>query len=118
MGNGNSAAGNTGDGGNAGDAAAVNTTPHSTAAAVTGQELQTTSATVLNGAQITAATALVISVAAGELPRDAGLGQLRVLFNPTPAQAEELMGAAVTSTPTTPNPKPQVNEPAAPEGAA
>ncbi|MEK6744286.1 MAG: DUF935 family protein [Nitrospirota bacterium] len=61
------------------------------------KELQTTQASVLNGAQITAATAIVMAVANGEIPRDAGLGQLQVLFNLTPQQAEQLMGTAGTA---------------------
>jgi (2Fe-2S) ferredoxin len=44
------------------------------------------------------------TVAQGEIPRDAGLGQLAVLFNLTPEKAAELMGSAGTKTPTTPNP--------------
>lgn len=47
----------------------------------------------LNGAQVQAALAIVTAVATGELPRDAGLGQLQVLFNLTPAQAEKVMGS-------------------------
>lgn len=72
----------------------------------TGQEINVSQATVLNGAQVTAATAIVKSVTIGELPRDAGLGQLEVLFNLTKEQAEKMMGSAGTKTPTTPNPKP------------
>ncbi len=48
----------------------------------------------LNGAQVQAATAIVQSVAAGALPRDAGLSQLEVLFNLTSEQALSLMGSA------------------------
>jgi hypothetical protein len=79
------------------------TTPE---AEVTGQELQTSQATVLNGAQVTAATAIVTAVAAGEIPRDAGMGQLKIFYNLTDEQATQVMGSAGTSTPTTPNPKP------------
>lgn len=79
-------------------------------APATGQELQTSTETVLNGAQVTAATAIVIAVAKGEMPRDSGLGQLKILFNLDDAQASEIMGSAGTDAPTTPNPKP--NEPA------
>ena len=61
---------------------------------------------VLNGAQITAATAIVLSVAAGAIPRDSGLGQIEILFNLTRKQAEQIMGSAGTDTPTTPNPRP------------
>ena len=48
---------------------------------------------VLNGAQVVAATAIVKSVAVGELPRDAGIGQLMVLFNLSKDQAEQIMGS-------------------------
>lgn len=58
------------------------------------KELQTTQASVLNGAQITAATAIVTAVAQGQLPRDAGIGQLKVLFNLTDEQAASIMGTA------------------------
>lgn len=70
------------------------------------QDIETTQDAVLNGAQVTAATAIVQSVAAGEMPRDAGIGQLEVLFNLSTEQAERIMGSAGTSTPTTPNPNP------------
>lgn len=73
-----------------------------------GQDVAVTEAAVLNGAQIAAATAIIQSVALGQMPRDAGLGQLVVLFNLTPAQAEQMMGAAgtpsFTATPTAPPP--------------
>lgn len=71
-----------------------------------GQKVEVSQAAVLNGAQITAATAIVTSVAAGEIPLDAGLGQLQVLFNLTLEQAKSIMGSAGTNTPTTPNPNP------------
>lgn len=62
---------------------------------------------VLNGAQVTAATAIVTAVAAGDIPRDSGIGQLQVLFNLKPDQAEEIMGSAgKADVATTPNPKP------------
>lgn len=78
-----------------------------------GKPLKTSQDTVLNGAQVTAATAIVTSVAAGQLPRDAGIGQLEILFNLTEEQAEKMMGSAGTNTPTTPNPKPQAEGPQA-----
>ena len=65
--------------------------------------LETTQATVLNGAQVSAATAIVQSVARGEMPRDSGIGQLEVLFNLTREQAERIMGSAGTGSATTPN---------------
>jgi len=49
---------------------------------------------VLNGAQITAATQIVQSVADGMLPRDAGVGQLVVMFNLSHEQAESMLGSA------------------------
>lgn len=71
------------------------------------QHIQTTQATVLNGAQVTSATEIVTSVAAGDLPRDAGLGMLQTFFNLTPEKAELVMGSAGNpKVPTTPNPKP------------
>jgi hypothetical protein len=86
-------------------------------AAQSGQQIQTAQDLVLNGAQIQAALSIVTSVAAGEMPRDAGIGQLQVLFNLSPQQAEQIMGSAGTSTPTTPNPRPnQPAEPTQPQG--
>lgn len=72
------------------------------------QTLQVHQDSVLNGAQISAATAIVTAVAAGDLPRDAGIGQLIVLFNLTSEQAAQMMGSAGTNTPTTPNPNPRL----------
>lgn len=80
--------------------------PKAPAAVPSSQDVQVSEAAVLNGAQIQAATGIVAQVAAGEIPRDSGLGQLQVLFNLTPQQAESIMGSAGTSTPTTPNPNP------------
>jgi len=78
----------------------------SNAAMLSAQPIQTATDLVLNGAQITAATAIVTAVATGAIPRDAGIGQLTILFNLNPEQAESIMGSAGTSTPTTPNPNP------------
>lgn len=73
----------------------------------TDQDLQTTEATVLNGAQISAAKDIVLAVVAGQLPRDAGIGMLQAFFNLTPEKAESIMGSAgISSVPTTPNPNP------------
>jgi HK97 family phage portal protein len=72
---------------------------------------------VLNGAQISAAVDIVVAVAAGEIPRDAGIGQLIVLFNLTPEQAAQIMGSAGNpKIATTPNPRPNepTDNPAAP----
>jgi HK97 family phage portal protein len=63
----------------------------------------------LNGAQVTAATAIVISVAKGEIPRNSGIGQLTLLFGLTLEQAEQLMGDAGKGTPTQPNVNPLVD---------
>lgn len=57
-----------------------------------------------NGAQVTAATQIVKDVAAGELPRESGLGQLEVFFRLTPEQANQVMGTAGTKTKVEPNP--------------
>jgi hypothetical protein len=58
------------------------------------QDVQVSTDFVLSGGQIAAATAIVLGVVAGEMPRDAGIGQLRVLFNLTEEQAEGIMGSA------------------------
>jgi len=86
------------------------------------QKLQTTTATVLNGAQIASAKDIVIAVVAGQLPRDTGVQMLQAFFNLTPEKAEQIMGSAGTPTPTTPNPNPAddgapAGEPAAAGGA-
>jgi hypothetical protein len=47
-----------------------------------------------NGAQVTAMSAIVAEVAAGKLPRDAGIGQLMGAFNLSRAQAESMLGSA------------------------
>lgn len=56
--------------------------------------LETSEDRVLNGAQIKAATEIVQAVADRLMPRDAGIGQLEVLFNLTAEQAERIMGSA------------------------
>ena len=66
-------------------------------------EIQTTEATVLNGAQIASAKDIVLAVAAGQMPRDAGVAMLKVFFNLAPNVAEALMGSAGTGAATTPN---------------
>lgn len=73
-------------------------TEEDTAAAASQVDVQ------LNGAQITAATTLVAAVAKGEVPRDAGLKQLEILFNLTPEQSIAIMGSAGTTTKLQPNP--------------
>lgn len=66
-------------------------------------EIQTTEATVLNGAQIASAKDIVLAVAAGQMPRDAGVAMLKVFFNLASDVAEALMGSAGTGAATTPN---------------
>lgn len=80
-------------------------------------EVTTTQATVLNGAQVQAATEIVQKVATGELPRDAGLGLLETLFNLDPSQAAKMMGSAGTGTATQPNKNPNDDDSAAPTPA-
>lgn len=48
----------------------------------------------LNGAQVTAMKEIVTDVAAGALPRDAGVAMLLAAFPLSPAQAEACMGSA------------------------
>jgi hypothetical protein len=68
-----------------------------------------TTTTQLNGAQVSAASAIVTAVAAGDIPRDAGIGQLTQFFGLTPEAADAVMGSAGNSNvPTTPNPRPAV----------
>lgn len=74
--------------------------------------------------EMTAATAIVLQVAEGKIPRDAGIGQLEVLLGMSPEEAEQVMGSAGTETPTTPNPvekpegenQPPENDPPPPPG--
>lgn len=80
------------------------------------QTIQTTQATVLNGAQISSALDIVKSVVLGELPRDSGLAMLEAFFNLDPAVAAKVMGTAGTKTPTTPNPEPKGGLPTPPGG--
>jgi hypothetical protein len=78
------------------------------------QDIQTTEATVLNGAQVTAAASIVQQVTAGELPRDSGVAMLQAFFNLTPEKAEQVMGSAGNpKVPTTPNPNPAADATAA-----
>jgi len=67
--------------------------PVATVVDATGQNIQTLPDATLDGAQIAAAVEIVKAVAAGELPRDAGIGALTVLLNLTLAKAEEVMGS-------------------------
>lgn len=76
-----------------------------------GQTIQTTQATVLNGAQISSALDIVRSVVIGDLPRDSGIAMLQAFFNLDPTMAEKVMGSAGTKTPTTPNPEPKGGKP-------
>lgn len=54
-------------------------------------ELQTTQATVLTGAQIVAATAIIQGVADSTLPVESARGQLQVMFNLSPEQADMML---------------------------
>lgn len=74
----------------------------------------------LNGAQAQAALAIVVAVAAGEIPRDAGISLLEVGFGLSHDQAEAVMGSAGTGTTTSPNIVPGAEPPpaAAPPPAA
>jgi hypothetical protein len=47
----------------------------------------------LDGAQVTSAQSIVLSVAAGELPRDAGVSMLSNFFNLPPSVADQIMGS-------------------------
>lgn len=62
--------------------------------------------TILNGAQLAQAFSIVASVAAGEIPRDSGVGMLETLFGLSSVQAEQIMASAGRGTPTDPNPNP------------
>lgn len=64
----------------------------------------------LNGAQIQAVKDIVVDVATGVLPRDAGKGMLTTLFGLSDQQAETMLGSAGKGTKTTPN-KPEGGEP-------
>lgn len=66
------------------------------AAVDTKQDAQTAPEKTLNGAQITGASAIVLSVAEGSISRDSGIGQLRVLLNLTSDQAGDVMGTVGT----------------------
>ena len=68
----------------------------------TEQDVEVTTDAVLNGAQVSAATTIVMNVASGVMPRDAGLGQLEVLFNLKPEQALRIMGSAGNTPPVLP----------------
>jgi HK97 family phage portal protein len=58
----------------------------------TAEEAPAFEAEKLDGAQVTAAKDIIMAVATGQLPRDAGLGMLEVMFNLTPEQATKMMG--------------------------
>lgn len=83
------------------------------AAQATGQDVGVLPETVLNGAQVTAALAIVTSVSDGTIPRDAALGQLEVLFNLQPGQALKILGSVGTNL----KPKPAPAAPAPAPGA-
>ena len=56
--------------------------------------LHTTQDSVLNGAQVTAALEIVEKVAIKQLPRESGLGMLKIFFNLNDKQAQAVMGSA------------------------
>ncbi len=71
------------------------------------QSIQTLPQNTLNGAQITSGLAIVQAVAAGQLPRDSGLGALMVLLNLSKEQAQQIMGSVGDGfKPTTPETPP------------
>ncbi len=57
-----------------------------------------------NGAQVQAAVQIVKDVVAGELPRESGIGQLKVFFRLSDEEAKEVMGTAGTGARVKPNP--------------
>jgi hypothetical protein len=74
------------------------------------QVVQVSPEFVLNGAQIQAAVGIVEKVVAGDIPRDAGLGQLEILFNLPPGAALKIMGSAGmqdAASPSEPSPTPE-----------
>lgn len=75
-------------------------------AAAPAEGLATAQTSQLNGAQMQAAISIVTAVAAGTMPRDAGIAQLIQFFNLSQAQADSMMGSAGTGQPTKPNPIP------------
>lgn len=83
--------GDVGDADTGTDTETPQTTPQGTNSGE--QDIQTLPQCTLNGTQIVSATAIVQSVASGQLPRDSGIGQLEVLLNLTAAQAEQVMGS-------------------------
>jgi hypothetical protein len=78
------------------------------------QVIQTTTDTVLNGAQIAAAVEIVTLVAEGTIPRNSGIAMLEAFFNIVASKAEQIMGDAGNGA-FKPTPKaPPVGAPAAP----
>ena len=80
---------------------------------------ETSQATVLQGAQITAATAIIQAVADNALPVDSARGQLVVMFNLTPEQANLMLGGVDTFEAEKPEPPPMIpgQAPPLPPGA-
>jgi len=66
------------------------------------QEIKVSEEWMPNGAQIQAAVGIVTAVVRDELPRDAALGLLEVMFNLRPEQAAKLLGTAAPSKPAIP----------------
>ncbi len=76
------------------DPSAAPADPSATPPKAPDQIIQTTTDSVLNGAQISAAVDIVKSVADGELPLDAGLGMIQAFFNLSEEKAKAIMGSA------------------------
>lgn len=75
--------------------------------------------TALNGAQVSAAQAIVLSVATRQLPRESGLAQLQEFFNLAPEAAERIMGEVGRSFfVEAPSPAANPNNPPAPPAGA
>lgn len=67
--------------------------PGQTAPVASGAAATKVQDTALNGAQISSALEIVKAVAAGELPRDAGVAMLAEFFQLDPTRAEKIMGS-------------------------
>lgn len=59
-----------------------------------GQKVRVEPELVLNGAQIQAALTIVQQVVNGQIPRDSALGLIKIGFNMTDAQAQQVLGSA------------------------
>lgn len=59
-----------------------------------GQKVRVEPELVLNGAQIQAALTIVQQVVNGQIPRDSALGLIKIGFNMTDTQAQQVLGSA------------------------